>query len=105
MHRRADGLPRFTAAEKWVHRATGVLVAVLFATGAVLYMEPLALIVGRRLLVEGTHVAAGGPHGPDALALGPITTMVTGVAELVRFFLSDAYHELRSQLGEASGRL
>src|SRR5436305_7073353 len=59
MHRRADGLPRFTAAEKWVHRATGVLVAVLFATGAVLYMEPLALIVGRRLLVEGTHVAAG----------------------------------------------
>jgi tetratricopeptide (TPR) repeat protein len=34
----------------------------------------------------------------DDLALG----QVAGVAELVRFFLSDAYHELRSQLGEAT---
>jgi hypothetical protein len=46
-------------------------------------------------------MAVAGGHGPDALALGQIA----GVAELVRFFLSDAYHELRSQLGEASGRL
>jgi tetratricopeptide (TPR) repeat protein len=37
----------------------------------------------------------------DGLPLG----QVAGVAELVRFFLSDAYHELRSTLGEASGRL
>jgi hypothetical protein len=49
-------------------------------------------------------VAAGG-HGPDALSLGAVQTSVSGVAELVRFFLSDAYHELRGQLGEASGRL
>jgi formate dehydrogenase subunit gamma len=34
-------------------------VGVLVATGAVLYLEPLALLVGRRLLVEGVHVAAG----------------------------------------------
>lgn len=42
-----------------MHRSTGVLVAVLAVSGAVLYYEPLALIVGRRLLVEGTHIVAG----------------------------------------------
>lgn len=54
-----DLLPRFTRAETWVHRSTAALVTVLFATGAVLYLEPLALLVGRRLLIEGTHIAAG----------------------------------------------
>ena len=45
----------------------------------------------------------GGEELPEggALALG----QVAGVAELVRFYLSDAYHELRTALGEASGRL
>jgi formate dehydrogenase subunit gamma len=59
MRRRADTLPRFSAAETWVHRATSVIVGVLAATGAVLYFEPLALIFGRRLLFEGTHIVAG----------------------------------------------
>ncbi|HEX4654449.1 MAG TPA: cytochrome b/b6 domain-containing protein [Mycobacteriales bacterium] len=54
-----DTLPRFTRAERWVHRTTGALVAVLTATGAVLYYEPFALAVGRRPLVEGLHIAAG----------------------------------------------
>jgi len=49
---------------------------------------------------SGDSLAAAGGLG-DALALG----QVAGVAELVRFFLSDAYHELRSTLGEPSGRL
>jgi formate dehydrogenase subunit gamma len=59
MPRRPDTLPRFTAAEKWVHRSTGILVAVLTFTGATLYYEPLALLISRRPLVEGTHIAAG----------------------------------------------
>lgn len=54
-----DSLPRFTAAEKWVHRSTGMLVAALTVTGAVLYYEPFALAVGRRPTVEGLHIAAG----------------------------------------------
>jgi len=54
-----DVLPRFTATEKWVHRTTGMLVAVLTVTGAVLYYEPFALAVGRRPLVEGVHIGAG----------------------------------------------
>lgn len=54
-----DVLPRFTEAEKWVHRTSAALVAALAVTGAVLYYEPFALAVGRRPIVEGTHIAAG----------------------------------------------
>lgn len=61
-------LRRFTRGELWVHRTTAGLVAVLTATGAVLYYEPFALAVGRRPLVEGLHIAAG--------LLLPIPTLV-----------------------------
>jgi len=44
----------------------------------------------------GEELAEGG-----ALALG----QVPGVAELVRFYLSDAYHELRTTLGDPGARL
>ena len=54
-----DALPRFTVAEKWVHRTTAALVLVLTVTGATLYDESLALLVGRRTLVESTHIIAG----------------------------------------------
>jgi formate dehydrogenase subunit gamma len=54
-----DSLPRFTPAEKWVHRSTAACIAVLTVTGAVLYYEPFALAVGRRPTVEAIHIAAG----------------------------------------------
>lgn len=54
-----ESLPRFTVAEKWVHRTTGAVIATLTATGAVLYYEPFALAVGRRPTVEAIHIAAG----------------------------------------------
>lgn len=50
---------RFTPAERWVHRSTAVLVAVLFATGLTLYYEPLTVLISRRALVEVTHIAVG----------------------------------------------
>src|SRR5438270_10895968 len=56
---RADTLPRFSRAETLVHRSTAALVGVLTLTGAILYFEPLSLLVGRRLLVEGVHVVSG----------------------------------------------
>jgi len=56
---RSATVARFTAAERWVHRTTGVIVAALTVTGATLYYEPFALAVGRRPLVEGLHIAAG----------------------------------------------
>src|SRR4029079_2032756 len=55
----ADGLPRFTAVELWVHRATAAIVTVLFATGLTLYYGPLSVLVSRRALVETTHIVAG----------------------------------------------
>src|SRR4051812_30787424 len=59
MPRPAERLPRFTEAERWVHRATAVLVGVLFASGLTLYYEPLAVLVSRRGLVASVHITAG----------------------------------------------
>jgi formate dehydrogenase subunit gamma len=52
-------LPRFSAAERAVHRATALLVGVLLLTGAALSVTPVALLVGRRPLLAAVHVAAG----------------------------------------------
>lgn len=67
MHR-PDALPRFSRAERRVHRGTAILVGVLAVTGAALYVPSLALLVGRRTAVEATHVVAG--------LLLPIPTLV-----------------------------
>ncbi|HVB26548.1 MAG TPA: cytochrome b/b6 domain-containing protein [Mycobacteriales bacterium] len=56
---RRDELPRFGRAARWAHRATGLLVLVLVATGLSLYLPALALLVGRRPLLEAAHVVAG----------------------------------------------
>ena len=55
----SDEVPRFARAERLVHRSTAVLVGVLVATGSVLYVEPLAVAVGRRPLMATLHVIAG----------------------------------------------
>lgn len=55
----SDTLVRFSPAERFAHRSTAVLVMVLIATGFSLFYQPLALLVGRRTLVEGVHVVAG----------------------------------------------
>src|SRR3954453_5260608 len=59
MHPPADRLPRFTHVERWVHRSTAALVAVLSATGFTLYYAPLSVLISRRALVETTHIVAG----------------------------------------------
>ncbi len=59
MHPPEQRLLRFTRAERWVHRSTAVLVAVLFVTAAALYYPPVSLAVGRRPLVAAVHVTAG----------------------------------------------
>lgn len=52
-------LPRFAPASRWVHRATAALAGSCLLTAAVLYLEPLAVLVGRRALVVDLHVLAG----------------------------------------------
>jgi formate dehydrogenase subunit gamma len=54
-----DELPRFAAAQRWVHRVTALLVGVCIVTAAMLYYGPLALAVGHRRTVELVHVWAG----------------------------------------------
>jgi len=54
-----EQLVRFTHGERLTHRTTAGIVLLLTATGLVLYVPSLALIVGRRPLVEAIHVAAG----------------------------------------------
>ena len=56
---RTAELLRFAPAARWVHRATAVLVGICLLTAAVLYLEPLATLVGRRALVVQLHVWAG----------------------------------------------
>jgi formate dehydrogenase subunit gamma len=52
-------LPRFSPTERFAHRSTAVLAVVLIVTGFSLFYAPLALLVGRRTLVESLHVIAG----------------------------------------------
>jgi formate dehydrogenase subunit gamma len=56
---RPDRLPRFTPVERLTHRATAAISTVLIATGLTLYLPSLSLLIARRPLVEGLHVAAG----------------------------------------------
>ncbi|MFB8088482.1 cytochrome b/b6 domain-containing protein [Streptomyces sp. NPDC055992] len=50
---------RFTAAERWVHRATGCLMLVCLVTAACLYLGPLAQLVGRRHVMVFVHEWSG----------------------------------------------
>lgn len=52
-------LPRFTRAERWVHRVTAGLMLTCVATAACLYLPQLAVLVGRRRLVVTVHEWAG----------------------------------------------
>ena len=52
-------LGRFTRAERWVHRATGLLMGTCLITAFVLYYGPVSLAVGHRHTVELIHVWAG----------------------------------------------
>jgi formate dehydrogenase subunit gamma len=52
-------VPRFDRTERAVHWTTALLVLALTATGAALYVPSLSVAVGRRLLVEDTHIYVG----------------------------------------------
>jgi formate dehydrogenase subunit gamma len=50
---------RFSAAERWAHRTTAVLMGVCVVTAAFLYLPVFAELVGRRALVVTVHQWAG----------------------------------------------
>ena len=49
-------LVRFDPVERTVHWVNALLFGILIVTGAVLYIEPLGALIGRRDLVENIHV-------------------------------------------------
>lgn len=78
---------RFDSAERLLHWVSAVAVLVAVATGAVLYIEPLAVAVGRRDLVKDIHVITGiGSVVPFLVAMaGPWRTSLR--RDLRRFSL------------------
>lgn len=63
-------LRRFSRGERWIHRAIAVLMLVLLATGALLYVPALGGLVGYRPVVRVVHEVAGfGLIVPLVLAL------------------------------------
>jgi formate dehydrogenase subunit gamma len=88
-------LPRFGPASRWVHRATAVLVGTCLLTAAVLYLEPLAVLVGRRALVVQVHVLAGLALPLPALAGWLSAAYRADLRELNRFVPVDAEWLLR----------
>ncbi|MDZ7674958.1 MAG: cytochrome b/b6 domain-containing protein [Acidimicrobiales bacterium] len=50
---------RFDRNERVLHWVSAVAVLAAVATGAILYVEPLSVAVGRRVLVKDLHVVAG----------------------------------------------
>ncbi|BFV55971.1 formate dehydrogenase subunit gamma [Kitasatospora sp. CMC57] len=54
-----ERVPRFSPAERWVHRATAALMLSCLVTAAFLYYPPLSQLVGRRRLVVLVHEWSG----------------------------------------------
>jgi len=56
---RRDRLLRFGPVQRYTHRTVAILGVALLATGLVLYIPSLSLLIARRPAVEGLHVLAG----------------------------------------------
>jgi len=52
-------IERFDAVERIVHWTTAVLMLELIATGAILYIPSISLVVGHRGIIENIHVYSG----------------------------------------------
>jgi formate dehydrogenase subunit gamma len=74
-------LARFDRVERCAHWANAVLFAILLATAAALYIDPISAAVGRRELVRAVHVYAG-------LAL-PVPLLVAAAGRWGRGFRRD----------------
>jgi formate dehydrogenase subunit gamma len=55
----ATRLPRFTRAERWIHRSIGLLFTVCLVTAAMLSTPFVSQLVGRRFIVSRIHIVCG----------------------------------------------
>ena len=89
-------LARFTPAERWVHRATGLLMGTCLVTAFVLYYGPVSLAVGHRHTVELIHVWAG--YGLAApLLLGLLSSAYRSDLGILNRFTREDWRWLRSK--------
>lgn len=94
---------RFSNAEVAVHTAFAVLIGIGIATAAIMWIDPLAVAVGRRELLRNIHVTAG-LLAPIPLALGLLSARFRAdVARLERWSEHDV-EWLRSK-DRRSGRI
>lgn len=75
-------ITRFDRVERWLHWANATLTLILIATGSVMYIDILASLFGRRILIETIHLWAG-------LAL-PFPFLAVVIGRWGRGFRSDA---------------
>ena len=95
-------LPRFSRAERLVHRATAVLTGACVLTGFVLYYGPVSLIIGHRHAVELVHVVAG--FGlPVPMLLGALSAAYRSDAGRLNRFSREDWRWLRSRQRRAGG--
>ena len=99
-------LTRFAPASRAVHRATAVFGITCLVTAAILYLEPLAEIVGRRNLVVDVHVWSGLALPAPAL-LGALARATRSDFRLLNRFTAADRDWLRRHnrfLGRSAGR-
>jgi formate dehydrogenase subunit gamma len=96
-------LPRFTRAERWVHRTLGVLMGVLLVTGAIMFFPDLSSIVGNRQIVSTVHEIAGW-LAPVPLILALFSRAFRKDAGLLNRFMPGDWEWLRSR-DRRSGRV
>lgn len=90
MPRSPDRIRRFSAGERWIHLSLGTLLGICMLTAAVLYVDPLSALVGRRAAVETVHLVSG--------LLVPVPLVVGGVCS--RAFRDDVRRLNRFHSGD-----
>ena len=96
-------LPRFTRAERWVHRTLGIIVGLLLITGAIMFFPDLSSLVGNRQVVTTLHDIAGWLL-PVPLLLALLSRAFRRDAGLLNRFLPADWEWLRSR-DRRSGRI
>jgi formate dehydrogenase subunit gamma len=89
-------LRRFTRAERWVHRATGLLMGTCLLTAFALYYGPVSLAVGHRHGVELMHVWAGYALAVPLL-LGLLSSAYRADLRVLNRFTREDWRWLRSR--------
>jgi formate dehydrogenase subunit gamma len=96
-------LPRFSTAERWLHRTTTAITFVLFATGAALFLPAVSVLVGNRPLVSDVHIISGFLL-PIPLLLALASSSFRKDTGLLNRFTATDWHWLRSR-DRRSGRI